>query len=272
MVWDWEASAQGRYLTSQAWKAAGCLAAFSARIGGTSDDPYRSLNLGLHVGDDSMQVLANRQSFARLLGIAFDRLVCGEQVHGTAVAVIDAKDCARGVSELETVVPAVDALITIEPGVYLMAFFADCIPVFLFDPVQKAVGIAHAGWKGTAGRIGAETVRAMQQRFGSVPQDLLAFIGPGIGPECYPVDEQRAALASELFTFHEEIIYSIEGKWRYAWNLKHTNRKILLEAGLAPDRIEVSPDCTCCMPETYFSYRGTGPTTGRMAAVIGVMP
>ncbi len=175
------------------WTDLGVLHGFSDRFGGVSRGPYASLNVGLHVGDEPADVIENRRRLCRALGVDPESLVVGEQVHGIQVAVVTAADKGRGAFSLTDVVPGVDALITDTPGVALFAMYADCVPVFLYDPRRRAVGLAHAGWKGTVAGIARRTVQAMHETFGSRPADMYARpIGPSIGPCCYEVGPEVA--------------------------------------------------------------------------------
>lgn len=247
------------------WAAWDVLHAFSDRYGGVSPAPFSSLNVGLHVGDDAAAVRENRRRLCRALGVAPEALVAGEQVHGTRVAVVGAEDRGRGAFELRDAVPGADALVTDTPGVILFALFADCVPVYLYDPKRRAVGLAHAGWKGTAGGIARRTAEKMSEAFGSRPEDLHAAIGPSIGPCCYEVGEEVArALAGAGLGI------VVEDAQRLRADLWAANAAQLAEAGVPRDNIAVAGLCTRCLRDTFFSHRGHGGRTGRMAAAIGL--
>ena len=159
----------------------------SCRRGGVSEAPWASLDLGLHVGDDPAAVIANRRRYLAALGLDASQLVTPEQVHGEAIARVGSREAGRGALSYADSIAQTDALITDEPGLPLLLCFADCTPILFLDPVHRAVGIAHGGWKGTVRRIAAKTVLRMQQEFGTRPEELLTAIGPSIGPCCYEI-------------------------------------------------------------------------------------
>jgi polyphenol oxidase len=175
----------------------GIVVAFSQRGGGRSRDPYGSLNLAGHVGDDPAAVDDNRTLFLSCLGIAplRPRLTMAEQVHGTSVRAISGAGVGMGAFAREGTpppVPAADALITAEPDVPLMLCYADCVPVVLVatGPV-RGVAVVHAGWRGALAGIAAEAARKLADHTGAKPAELLAYIGPHIGPCHYEVDAER---------------------------------------------------------------------------------
>ncbi len=177
-------------------------------------------------------------------------------------------DAGRGASDRSTLLPPADALITDAPEVYLLACFADCVPLLFFDPVQRAVGVAHAGWQGTVKQIGAATVRAMTAAFGSRPADLRVVIGPSVGPCCYNVwphvaEQVRAALPSQ-----PEAVIERDGQTFF--DLWQSNLATLIASGVRPEQIDVSRICTVHHADRFFSHRATNGATGRFAAIIGV--
>lgn len=247
------------------WASFDIIHACTDRHGGVSDEPFRSLNLGLHVGDDEDRVRTNREKVCRALGVDAASLVVGEQVHGTNVARVDAAHRGRGARRAVDAIPGVDALITDSPGVVLFGLFADCVPVLLYDPERRAIGLAHAGWKGTVGHIAGGTVRAMANAFGSRPQACFAAIGPSIGPCCYEVGQDVAARFQEA----DATVVHRRGNGYYV-DLWTANVRQLEAAGVPTDQITVARLCTRCVKEQFFSHRGDGGRTGRIAAAIGL--
>jgi polyphenol oxidase len=252
-------------------------AGITSRHGGVSELHLQSMNCALHVQDDPNNVITNRESFAETLNIPFDAWTCAEQVHGSRVAVVTASDRGKGRMSREDAFQATDALITQEPGVWLTAFFADCVPLYFFDPVQRAVGLAHAGWKGTVLLIAEETVNAMAAAFGSQPSDLRAAVGPSIGACCYEVDEAVAKPVREaleqigLADQTELFIQPRPGReGKFMLNLQQLNRQIMIKAGILPSRIEICGMCTSCRTDAFYSHRKEQGLTGRMAAWIGI--
>lgn len=241
----------------------------STRHGGVSLGAYDSLNLGLHVEDEKAAVLENRRRFCRMAGAEPERTATCQQVHGDRIARITAGEAGAGFDDYAGAIPDTDALITNEPGVPLMLFFADCTPILLADPVKKAVGLAHGGWKGTVKSIAAKTVAAMVKEFGSNPAHMLAAIGPSIGSCCYQVGESVASQFREAFPeFAEEILAT--GQDGIHLDLQLCNTRQLEKAGLRAENIANAQTCTACNHKQFFSYRADNGKTGRIAAIIGV--
>lgn len=221
---------------------------FSARLGGVSASPFDSLNLGNGTGDKSASIQENRIRFFKAVGIDESRCVFPEQVHGDAVKVVRHPGaCAK-----------TDAMITNESDLILTIQVADCVPVYLIDPVQMAIGLAHAGWRGSCKGIVRKTVQQMQREFGSVPSDIQVFIGPSIGPCCYEVGEEVTSRFTEDY---------LSGTWLDLW--QYTEDQVQ-EAGILRKKIYRSNLCTRCHATWFFSHRGSRGKTGRMMAYLGI--
>lgn len=238
----------------------------STRLGGTSAFPFSSLNLGLHTGDVDEQVIANRELFCRAVGTAAKDAVTAEQVHGDKIAVVTAMDIGKGAAVYKEALQGMDGLITNVPGVPLLLFFADCVPVFIVDPVKQVIGVAHAGWKGTVNKIAQKTILAMQREFGTLPEDCAVGIAPSIGPCCYEVNHVVIDQVKEQFENWKQLIIPRGDKQHL--DLWHANRLQLEEIGVKPHNIIVSNVCTACNKELFFSYRAENGCTGRIGAVI----
>jgi YfiH family protein len=230
------------------------------RLGGTSRPPYHWLNVGKSVGDDQQAVDANYDLICWTLGIHRDDIATAYQVHSANVAVVGPED--RGQVALQT-----DALVTNSTGVFLMLRFADCVPIAFYDPVQQAIGLAHAGWKGTLGRAAQKTVEAMVDVYGSRPADLIVCIGPSIGPCCYQIGGNVAKLVSEVFPQRPQLLLQ-QGDGSRHFDLWEANRLQL--AALGVHKIEVSGLCTACHNDEFFSHRADNGRTGRFAVVMGL--
>ena len=242
---------------------------FSTRIGGVSEPPFDTMNLGLAVDDDPEKVVVNRRAFASALGIDLERIVVPKQVHGNEVRLVTEADAGLGALTRESSVAEVDALITNTPNLPLALHFADCVSIFFLDPVNKAIGMAHAGWRGTAAKIATATVEAMMTEFGSDPKKMLAAIGPAIGRCCYDVAEDVAKPLFEAFPYDERVVKQFSTtKWRV--DLKTANLMLLVEARIEEPNIAVSDVCTSCNRQEYFSYRRDG-DTGRMGGWIALV-
>jgi YfiH family protein len=245
--------------------------AITTRAGGVSPAPCDELNLSWARTDDPRTVLENRRRVCAALNIPPDRIVQSGQVHGVDVRAVGAAEAGRGARERQTVLPPSDALITADPDVYLLACFADCVPLLLFDPIRLAVGVAHAGWRGTLQGMGPATVRAMAEHYGSRPADLRVVIGPSAGSCCYEVggDVIAAVEASDLPS-DELLRPSVAG--HAFFDLWKTNRCLLQAAGVQPEHIETSGICTIDHHDRFFSHRASGGNTGRFGAIIGIRP
>lgn len=253
---------------------------FTTRHGGVGQEPYATLNCAYHVGDDAEAVLHNRRLVTEKLAFPLEAWTCGEQVHGKAVAVITAKDKGRGLLDRQSALQDTDGLVTNVPGILLTSFYADCVPLYFYDPVNQAVGLAHAGWKGTVAGISVSMVETMEREYGSRREDIRAAIGPSIGGCCYEVDEavmQHVRVWLDEPQGNDEYnhsaskrIYTPAADGKTMLNLKECNRHIMMKAGILPDHIECTTWCTSCHPELFFSYRKENGVTGRMASWIGL--
>ncbi|WP_025845037.1 peptidoglycan editing factor PgeF [Brevibacillus agri] len=253
------------------WQAhfPGLVAGFTVRLGGESEEPYGSFNMGLHVGDDPAHVIANRKKLAEHVGMPFEAWTCADQVHGNRVCQVTAG--GAGKESLGDVIAATDGLFTQQKGVLLTSFYADCVPLYFLDPASGAIGLAHAGWKGTVGRIAEEMVKALQTHYKAKPGDIRVAIGPSIGGCCYEVDERiMTQVRTSAENWKTAVSASTEGK--YMLDLRQLNTEILREAGISRANMLVTDWCTSCRTDLFFSHRkeaGPGKMTGRMASYIG---
>jgi YfiH family protein len=235
---------------------------FTSRTGGVSKSPMTSLNCALHVGDRLEDVITNRQLVAECAGFTIDAWTCAEQVHSNAIQKVSRQHMGLGNNSRDQAFQDTDALISNESGIMLAAFFADCVPLYFVDPVHHAIGLAHAGWKGTALHIAERTIEAMNRQFGSQPEQILTAIGPSIGVCCYEVNDQ---VIEQLDC--KRPVQKRNG--RYMLDLKETNRQFMIRAGILPTNIEISEWCTSCNTDLFYSHRAENGQTGRMTAWIG---
>jgi len=236
----------------------------STRTGGVSPAPYASLNLGTHVGDDPGNVVENRRRLLAAAGSSLDRSVWCRQVHEATVTVVTSADAGRGARSDADGVDGTDALVTDVPGLTLLAMVADCVPVVVADPVRGAVGVAHAGWRGTVAHVTRRTVEVMVGHLGCRPDDLVAAVGPSIGPEEYEVGPEVVAQADAAYP-GIELIRPAADPAKGFFDLWAANRADLLDAGVRPERIEVAARSTISEPDLFFSARGAPDPTGRFA-------
>lgn len=230
--------------------------AIFGRLGGVSKPPFASLNVGATVGDDPALVHENRRIVFAEMGVSPDEVVTCYQVHSAAVASVGALHGGQ-------VLPATDGLMSAE-GVALFLRFADCVPIVLYDPVRHVAALVHAGWRGTAARIAAVGVARMAQEYGSRPGDILACIGPSIGPCCYRVGGDFVQAMTAQWPEAADYIARRDGALHA--DLWEMNRRQLLDAGVA--HVEVAHICTACRRDEFFSHRGDGGRTGRFAALV----
>ncbi|NMB17612.1 MAG: peptidoglycan editing factor PgeF [Firmicutes bacterium] len=241
------------YLAPPGWR--GVLCAFTTRRGGVSKGPFAGLNLGRSCGDDRSAVDQNWQLVLGSLELEGLPRVAAWQVHGVRVERVtdppgDYHLCRD-----------TDALITDRRGIALSTLYADCVPLVFYDPHSRAIGMAHAGWRGTRARIGPAALAAMGEAFGTRPGDCLVGIGPSIGPCCYSVGPEVAKEFAPL-----DAVQSREGKLYV--DLPRANRFLLLHEGIPPENIQLGGICTSCRQDLFFSHRGSGGLTGRMASIM----
>jgi YfiH family protein len=211
------------------------------------------MNLSFNVGDLPENVTANRTQFFGSLSIALGELAIPGQVHGTTVRRVSAPGSY----------PECDALITNLPRLFLCVTVADCVPILLYDPDRHAIGIVHAGWRGTASRIASAAVAAMVREFSSAPSRILTYLGPAASACCYTVGKDVASKFESRFLHQNSSGPTVD--------LKAANVAQLEELGIPPENIEVSPYCTISEASLFHSYRRDRERSGRMMAVIGLL-
>lgn len=245
----------------------GVTAVVSTRHGGVSTGPYGSLNLGGHVGDDPEAVTENRRRLAAALGV--ERLTIADQRHTATVAVVDGAMAGRGhdgVADAAAAFPATDAMITNLPGVALTILVADCAPVVLYDPVRRAVGVAHSGRAGTVKGVVPATVEAMTAAYGSAPDDLLIGIGPAIGAASYEIGAAQAAEVMAAFGAGGARLLTPTRPGHAAFDLTGAIRRQLGAAGVPAGQVHDLATDTRTSTDDFFSDRAARPC-GRFAAL-----
>lgn len=241
---------------------------FSTRIGGVSEGDLATMNLSFTRGDDPERVKENYRRIAAVIGFDENRLVLTHQTHTNHVRVVTEADAGKGYVRNRDYTD-IDGLVTNVPNLVLATFYADCVPLFFIDPVHKAIGLSHSGWRGTVSDIAAVTVKTMQKEYGTRPEELLVGIGPSICQDCYEVsedviDEFRASCEEKLWPR----LYQEKGNGKYQLNLWEACRQNLLRAGVLPERIEVTDLCTCCNPQLFFSHRASKGKRGNLAGFL----
>ena len=252
-------------LEGESWLVHG----FSTRLGGVSTGCLSSMNLSfareeMECPDDPAAEDRVRENFRRIgraIGFSPENLVFSAQTHTSNVRLVTASDAGTGFTRPLSWTD-VDGFVTNVPGPVLAAFFADCVPLFFADPVRRAIGLSHSGWRGTAAMIGKCTVERMQSAFGSRPEDILAVIGPSISKSAYEV----SADVAEFFPLEAEA----KGDGKYLLDLWAANRRILISAGLLPEHIAVAGLCTYANADLLFSHRKSHGHRGNLAAFLGI--
>lgn len=245
------------------------LAGFSSKNGGTSTPPYFSLNLGFHVGDRTLDVCKNRRIMANLVEFPNEAWVGAEQTHGIHVHKVTEKDKGKGALHYDSSFKSTDGFFTMEKGMMLTLLFADCVPLFFFAPKRNAVGIAHAGWKGTVGGIAAKMIEVFQEE--DIPSsDILVTIGPSICEKCYIVDNPVITLVQNILEDVEEKPYNLIKENQFLLDLKLLNKQILIRNGILEKNIQITKYCSSCHSDHFFSHRRDKGKTGRMMGFIGI--
>jgi len=244
--------------------------AFSTRLGGVSKGDFATMNFSFTRGDDRDDVLENYRRMAAALGVDRERMVLTWQTHTTNVRRVTEEDEGKGIVR-DRDYRDVDGLITDIPGITLVTFFADCVPLYFLDPVHKAIGLSHSGWRGTVKRMGQVTVDAMKEAFGTRPEDIIACIGPSICGDCYEVGEEVAdEFADAFYEKYHDVILLKKQNGKYQLDLWKANEIVLKEAGIKGDNLAVTNICTYCNPQLLFSHRRTAERRGNLCAFLSL--
>lgn len=237
---------------------------FTTRMGGVSEGYCSTMNISTTRGDDSKAIEENQRRLARALGVRVEDFTYTHQTHTTNVAVVREED--RGKRFMET-----DGMVTDVPGICLVTFYADCVPLYFVDPVHRAIGLSHSGWRGTVKRMGQVTLERMKEAYGTKPEDVFAAIGPSICQDCYEVSGDVIEEFRENFSefVWSQLFYEKENG-KYQLNLWRANQIVLTEAGVEAQNIAVTNLCTHCNPEILFSHRSTGVKRGNLSALLAI--
>lgn len=241
--------------------------AFSTRLGGVSQNEYASMNLNFGRGDKEENVTENFHRFCTAAGFDYSTLVASSQDHHTFIRKVDSQNYGTGIWKPKDI-KSVDGLITNENNVTLVTYYADCVPLFFLDPQKHAIGLAHAGWRGTVAKIGEKMVTAMAAEFGSCPCDLIAAIGPSIGPCCFEVDAPVYDEFSKLTELYPQEFIENKGNGKYMIDLWEANRRVISNAGVPTENITVARLCTECNADWLYSHRASEGKRGGLAAMM----
>ncbi|WZL83224.1 peptidoglycan editing factor PgeF [Vallitaleaceae bacterium 9-2] len=245
---------------------------YTTRLEGASQGAFASLNMGFNRGDAEENVIENYRRVTKTLGLSTQQLVLSDQIHSDVVMAVDERHLGMGITK-KSQIKGVDGLMTDKPGVGLTTFYADCVPLFFYDPIHQAIALSHSGWRGTVKKIGLKTLDQMRQHYGTNPEEVLIGIGPAIGQCCYEVSKD---VKKEFdLSFNDDIIAKImsptpKNSEKYMLNLKLANQLMFKEAGVKASNIEVSSLCTSCHDELFFSHRRMGASRGSHVAIFAL--
>lgn len=244
---------------------------FSTRMGGASTGIFATMNFSYSREDDPAHVLENYTRMADALGVERDKMVVSYQTHTTNVRLVTKEDAGKGVIR-DRDYRDVDGLICNIPGITLVTFYADCVPLYFFDRKNRAVGLSHSGWRGTVNRMGEKTLQAMKEAFGTAPEDVIACVGPSICRNCYEVGEEVAEAFGRSFgeENREQLCQANGRPGKYQLDLWKANEIVLKEAGVPKEQIIVTNLCTLCNHQYLFSHRKCGEQRGNLAAFLGI--
>ena len=249
---------------------------FTTRLGGVSEGIFSTMNLSFTRGDNRLAVEENYRRLATAMEVDYEKFVFTDQTHTVNVRKVTMADAGKGLV-CERDYQDVDGLITNEPGLVLSTFFADCVPLYFVDPVHRAIGMSHSGWRGTVARMGKVTLEAMQWEYGTNSADVICAIGPSICQDCYEVSWDVAEKFAKEFSGHEQEILvesqknkkiQADADKKYQLDLWRANEIVLLEAGVKKEHIAVTDICTCCNPDVLFSHRASNGKRGNLGGIL----
>ena len=259
------------YLTFPAFEESGLVEHLvTTRLGGVSTGELSTMNLSFTRGDKDENVLENYRRIGKILGCGLEDMTASHQTHTVNIRRVTAADRGKGI-KIPRDYENIDGMITNEQGIALVTYYADCVPLFLLDPVHRAIGLAHSGWRGTVNRMGEHMVKAMEAAFDSKPQEMMAAIGPSICKECYEVSEDVAEQFMQQFQGNTDDLCVVEeGKapGKYQLDLWLANKLILEGAGIPGSSISVTDICTCHNSDYLFSHRATNGHRGNLGAFL----
>lgn len=243
---------------------------FSTKLGGVSKGDFATMNFSFSRGDNRDDVIENYRRMGAALGQDYRQMVVSYQTHTVNVRTVTKADAGKGIIK-ERDYQDVDGLITNVPELMLVTFYADCVPLFLLDPVKKAIGLSHSGWRGTVQKMGKVTIERMMQEYGTDPADVLVGIGPSICKDCYEIGAEVAEEFRQVFPADEcENILETKPNGKFQLDLWKANQLIFQNAGVKKENILVTNTCTCCNFELLFSHRKMGEKRGNLAAFLSL--
>ncbi|MEE1342214.1 MAG: peptidoglycan editing factor PgeF [Lachnospiraceae bacterium] len=257
------------YLTFPILEQFGVKHGFSTRLGGVSEGMFSSMNLSFQRGDDRDKVEENYKRICNVLNMNHKNVVLSNQVHDTKIKLVTKEDAGKGMIK-ESDIIGIDGLITKEKDIPLVTFYADCVPLFFYDPVKEVIAAAHSGWRGTKEKIGKKVVETMEEEFGCKKEDVVAVIGPSICQDCYEVSEDVVLEFQEVFKEETSLFVKAKENRKYNLDLWKVNSMILKEAGILEKHMSLPNLCTCCNPKLLFSHRASKGKRGNLAGFISL--
>jgi YfiH family protein len=238
---------------------------FTTRLGGVSGGECASLNLSFNKNDNKENIIKNYRIITDAIGVDFNKMVLSNQIHDNKVRVVKPADAGKGLVR-ESDIIGFDGLATNYSGIPLVTFYADCVPVLMLDPVNKAITAVHSGWKSTVKNISYQALMLMKDTYGSNLKDIQVAIGPSICKECFEVDFDVYNCFIEKFIWCKKYTHYRDGK--YHIDLQRIIKQVMVEAGVLECNIDISDVCTKCNNDVFFSYRGDNGKTGSLAAIM----
>ncbi len=248
------------YLKSSLFEDSGISHGFSSSLGGVSRGKINGFNLGFRVGDDKSSVMENYRLLSLDLDADLNKMVLAKQTHTDNIRIVTEDDLGKGISKISDIEDT-DGLICNIPDTMLIVFAADCVPVLLYDKVNHAIGAVHSGWRGSVKGICQKAVCLMQKTYDCDPRNIVAAIGPSIGPCCFEVDEDTAIYFDDKYKIKKS-------NEKFNINLWQYNKDKLTESGVLSKNIDISRVCTICNSDRFYSYRTHRNQTGRQVAAI----
>lgn len=256
-----------KYLSIPAFEETGLVKhCFTTRVGGVSEGIYSTLNTSITKDDPIENVRRNLELVCKAIGIDYTKLVFSKQTHEDNIRIVTEADIGKGLTMPSDITNA-DGLMTNIPGIPLITFYADCVPLFFLDKRNRAIAVTHSGWRGTVLKIGAKTLKQMAEVYGTKPEDCLVGIGPSLEMSCFEVGPEVAEQFMNSFDNWLQIIKPLENG-KYIINLWEANKLMLTALGIPEGNITISGFCTKCNEELFFSYRRDKGRTGSLSAIM----
>ena len=244
--------------------------AFSTKHGGVSTGIYKSMNLNFNCGDDEKLVLENFKRFSKAINVDFNKLIMSRQTHTTNVIRVSDEFCFKN-GVYNNPFNDIDGLVTNDKSAVLVTSYADCVPLYFYDPINEAIGLSHSGWRGTVGNIAANTIKLMVDEFASKPENIVCVIGPSICKECYEVSKDLYDEFSKKYNIREmNDIFTRKNDEKYLLDLWKANYYNFINCGIKHENIQISGICTCCNSDKYFSHRATQGKRGGLCAFLSL--